>query len=191
MRDEYLLKQVRQSLSNSIRTVDNWPKEGVAFKDIQSILEVPALSQQAERGLKALLPYKDGHFDFDAILAFDARGFLFGYQLARAASVKMIMARKPGKLPGECITQDFEKEYGKESIQVQAGLIKPGDRVMIHDDVLATGGTAEAAAKIITGCGGIVAGFNFLIELENLGGRVVLNKYVADSDIASLLIFDK
>lgn len=189
MSDQNLLKQIRRDLSGSIKTYNDWPKEGVAFKDIQSILSVPALSLQAERGLKELLPIKDGHFDFDAVLAFDARGFIYSYQLAKAAGVKLIMARKPGKLPGDCITEKFTKEYGEESIQIQRGLIKPGDRVLVHDDVLATGGTAEAAEKLITACGGTLAGYNFLIELQELGGREVLKKYVSDEKIASLLVF--
>lgn len=188
MSDQNLLNQIRRDLSDSIKTYNDWPKPGVAFKDIQSILEFPELALQAERGLVELLPH-NGRFDFDAVLAFDARGFIFGYQLAKVAGVKLIMARKPGKLPGDCITQKFTKEYGEESIQIQMGMINPGDRVLVHDDVLATGGTAEAAEKLITARGGTLAGYNFLIELQELGGREVLKKYVSDEKIASLLVF--
>ena len=101
----------------------------------------------------------------------------------------MILARKPGKLPGEIITQTFEKEYGLDEIQVQKGLINSGDKVLIHDDLLATGGTAGAAAEIILKCGGEIAGFNFIMDLSFLPGRKVLQKYVDDSKIKALLTF--
>lgn len=191
MHNELMLERIRKELSTKITTVVGWPKPDVNFKDIQSLLIDPKLADQAADGLERLLPVTEDEngFTFDVVLAFDARGFIYGYQLARFAHAKFIMARKPGKLPGECITQEFIKEYGKESIQIQRGLIKPGDRVLVHDDVLATGGTAEAAAKIITLCGGEIAGYNFLIELADLGGRDMLKQYVSDDEIRSLLVF--
>ena len=101
----------------------------------------------------------------------------------------MILARKPGKLPGKLITQTFEKEYGLDEIQVQDGLIVPGDKILIHDDLLATGGTAKAAAEIILKCGAEIAGFNFIMDLSFLPGRNVLQKYVSDDKIKALLTF--
>ena len=126
---------------------------------------------------------------FNKILCFDARGFLFGFDLAKSSKTAMILARKPGKLPGEVITQTFQKEYGLDEIQVQKDLIKPGDNVLIHDDLLATGGTAAAAAEIILKCGAEIAGFNFIMDLSFLPGRKVLQKYVDDSKIKALLTF--
>lgn len=102
----------------------------------------------------------------------------------------MIMARKPGKLPGDVISQIFNKEYGTDAIEIQKGLIVPGDKVLIHDDLLGTGGTAEAATKIVEGCGAEVVGFNFLMEVDSLKGRELLLNYAPDEKIKSLVIFD-
>ena len=184
------IEDCREILTNEIKTFPDWPEKGVNFKDIQSILFNPELAAITAHYLKELLPKTDENdFSFDKILCFDARGFLFGFDLARASKTPMILARKPGKLPGKVITQIFEKEYGLDKIQVQEGLIKPGDRVLIHDDLLATGGTASAAAEIILKCGAEIAGFNFIMDLSFLPGRSVLQKYVPDSKIKALLEF--
>ena len=148
------IEECRNVLTNEIKTFPDWPQKGVNFKDIQSILMNPELAAITSHYLKELLPKQaPNNFLFDKILCFDARGFLFGFDLAKAAGTPMILARKPGKLPGKVITQTFENEYGLDEIQVQDGLIKPGDRVLIHDDLLATGGTAGAAAEIICSTG--------------------------------------
>lgn len=184
------IEECRKVLTTEIKTFPDWPEKGVNFKDIQSILFNPELAKVTARYLQELLPKTaTNDFAFNKILCFDARGFLFGFDLARAANAPMILARKPGKLPGELITQTFEKEYGTDEIQVQAGLIKPGDKVLIHDDLLATGGTAEAAAKIVLKCGAEIAGFNFIMDLTFLPGRNLLQKYVSDEKIKALLQF--
>lgn len=184
------LEECRKILTSEIKTYSDWPKKGVNFKDIQSILMNPSLAEVTSFYLKELLPKKSPtEFLFNKILCFDARGFLFGFDLAKASNAPMILARKPGKLPGKVITQTFEKEYGLDEIQVQDGLIKPGDRVLIHDDLLATGGTAEAAAEIILKCGAEIAGFNFIMDLTFLPGRSILHKYVSDDKIKALLQF--
>ena len=183
------IESCRKLLSNEIKTFPNWPQKGVNFIDIQSILFKPELAKLTSHYLKEILPKTQDKFDFDKILCFDARGFLFGFDLAKEANVPMILARKPGKLPGEVITQTFEKEYGLDEIQVQAGLINPGDRILIHDDLIATGGTAKAAAEIILKCGAEIAGFNFIIDLSFLPGREVLQQYVPNEKIAALLTF--
>lgn len=184
------IEECRKLLSAEIKTFPDWPQKGVNFKDIQSILFNPELAIITAKYLKEILP-KDSNnkFEFNKILCFDARGFLFGFDLAKASNAPMILARKPGKLPGEVITQTFEKEYGLDEIQVQNGLIEPGDRVLIHDDLLATGGTAGAAAEIIIKCGAEIAGFNFIMDLSFLPGRKVLQKYVDNSKIQALLTF--
>jgi len=184
------IEECRNVLTNEIKTFPDWPQKGVNFKDIQSILMNPELAAITSHYLKELLPKQaPNNFSFDKILCFDARGFLFGFDLAKAAGTPMILARKPGKLPGKVITQTFEKEYGLDEIQVQDGLINPGDRVLIHDDLLATGGTAGAAAEIILKCGAEIAGFNFIMDLTFLPGREVLHKYVSDDKIKALLQF--
>lgn len=124
---------------------------------------------------------------FDAILAFDARGFIFESILAREAGVPFIMARKKGKLPPPLITKSFQKEYGEETIQIEVNAIKKGWRVLIHDDVLATGGTSSVAAEAIVELEATVAGFNYLIEVAPLGGRNVLGRFVPDEKIAALV----
>tara|TARA_R110001583_G_scaffold62101_1_gene183011 strand:- start:302 stop:880 length:579 start_codon:yes stop_codon:yes gene_type:complete len=184
------IEECRKILTTEIKTFPNWPEKGVNFKDVQSILFKPELALITSYYLKELLPKNDkGNFQFNKILCFDARGFLFGFDLAKFSKTPMILARKPGKLPGEVITQTFKKEYGLDEIQVQAGLINPGDKVLIHDDLLATGGTAGAAAEIILKCGAEIAGFNFIMDLSFLPGRKTLQKYVDNDNIKSLLEF--
>ena len=184
------LEECRALLSKEIKTFPDWPEKGVNFKDVQSILFNPELAALTGRFLKEILPRNDrNEFLFNKILCFDARGFLFGFDLSRYSNTAMILARKPGKLPGEVITQTFEKEYGTDAIQVQEGLIQPGDHVLIHDDLLATGGTAAAAAEIVHRCGAEIAGFNFIMDLSFLPGRSVLQKYVDNDKINALLTF--
>ena len=184
------IEECRKVLTSEIKTYPDWPEKGVNFKDVQSILFNPELASITSHYLKELLPKNEkNEYEFNKILCFDARGFLFGFDLARTANAPMILARKPGKLPGDLITQTFQKEYGTDEIQVQKGLIKPGDKVLIHDDLLATGGTAGAAAEIILKCGAEIAGFNFIMDLTFLPGREVLQKYVDDSKIKTLLAF--
>lgn len=184
------IEECRKLLTSEIKTFPDWPEKGVNFKDVQSILFNPELASITSHYLKELLPRNEqNEFEFNKILCFDARGFLFGFDLAKEAKAPMILARKPGKLPGDLVTQTFEKEYGLDEIQVQKGLIQPGDRVLIHDDLLATGGTAGAAAEIIVKCGAEIAGFNFIMDLTFLPGREVLQKYVSNDKIKALLAF--
>lgn len=184
------IEECRKVLTSEIKTYPDWPEKGVNFKDVQSILFNPKLAAITSHYLKELLPKNiKNEYEFNKILCFDARGFLFGFDLARTSNAPMILARKPGKLPGNVITQTFQKEYGTDEIQVQKDLIKPGDKVLIHDDLLATGGTAGAAAEIILKCGAEIAGFNFIMDLTFLPGRKVLQQYVDDSKIKALLAF--
>lgn len=184
------IEECRKILTTEIKTFPDWPEKGVNFKDIQSILYKPELAFITSHYLTELLPKNEKQeFQFNKILCFDARGFLFGFDLAKTSKTPMILARKPGKLPGEVITQTFKKEYGLDEIQVQKGLIQPGDKVLIHDDLLATGGTAGAAAEIILKCGAEIAGFNFIMDLSFLPGRNSLQKYVDNDKIKSLLEF--
>jgi len=182
-------KSIGDYLAGKIKTYPDWPKPGVDFKDVQSLLIDTEFTSKADTGLQIMLP-RDEHaqFAFDKILAFDARGFIFGAHIAIQKKIPLILARKPGKLPGELITQEFEKEYGTDSICVQKGLIQPGDRILIHDDLLATGGTSAAAAQIIQRLGAHVVGFNFLMEIPELAGRKILQQYVSNDQILSLIL---
>lgn len=183
-------KEFAELLKERIATYYDWPKPGVDFKDLQSILFDPFLAKETLRHLASFLP-KDGLlYGFNKIICFDARGFIFGTPLSLFAGKPMIMARKPGKLPGDVIGQLFKKEYGTDAVWVQKGLILPGDKVLIHDDLLATGGTAEAAARIVLNYGAEIAGFNFVMEVGSLKGRELLLNYVPDEKIKSLVTFD-
>lgn len=184
------LKEFQEILKQKIATYHDWPKPNVNFKDLQSIIFDPFLAKDTLSHLTYLLPRSGLFFTFNKILCFDARGFIFGMPISLFTGMPMIMARKPDKLPGEVISQIFNKEYGTDTIEVQSGLIMPGDKVLIHDDLLGTGGTAEAAAKIILRCGAEVAGFNFVMEVDFLKGRDLLLKYTPNENINSVVVFD-
>ncbi len=177
--------ELKESIRRYLKTYNDFPKPGVRFKDIQSLLMFPNINRMVIESMQKSI--KEADLKPDVILAFDARGFLYGGMYAYMYGIPLIMARKKGKLPGKLVTQVFEKEYGQDEISVQSGLIKPGMRVLIHDDLLATGGTSEAAAKIILNQGGIIEGFHFLIELEYLSGRKILEEF--KSPIISIINF--
>jgi adenine phosphoribosyltransferase len=167
-------------------------KEGVNFMDIQSILGDPELNRMTLKGLCLLLPQSreiSSEYEFDAVVCFDARGFFYGNFIASLAEVPCILARKPSKLPGDLLTKEYVKEYGTDTIGIQSKRITPGMRILVHDDLLATGGTSAAAAEIILELGGIIIGFNYLMEIDALSGRKVLEKYVPDAAIRSLIHF--
>lgn len=169
MQNQTVLKDLGAILKQEIATHEGFPKPGISFKDIQSVLMNPRLTRSVlDASVKAI---KEEKILPNAILGFDARGFLFGLPLAMRFGVPLIMARKANKLPGELTTTSFEKEYGTDSLSVQKGLIKPGMHVLVHDDLLATGGTAKAANHLIEEEGGVLCGFHFIMELGYLDGR--------------------
>lgn len=158
---------ISDKIKANIREVPNFPIPEVSFKDVSTIFLNPQLI--AECG-KALSDYWQGK-GITKVLAIDSRGFLFGPQMAIQLGVGMVMVRKKGKLPPETIAIEYELEYGTASIEVEKSAIQAGDKVIIHDDLLATGGTALAAAKLAQQLGAEVLGFSFLIELDFLGGK--------------------
>lgn len=167
------------NLKELIRTIPNFPKAGIDFKDIESIIENPdAFSYVTEQFSDALSSYK-----IDKILALDARGFLFGAALAQHEKLPLVMARKKGKLAGECVSHNYSLEYGDAVVELQKTAISLGDKVLIIDDLLATGGTAKAAANLVEELGGIVCLFVFVIELDDLKGRDKLG----DAGVVSLV----
>ncbi len=162
-----------EKLKSAIRDVPDFPKPGIVFKDITPIMQHPALSNEV---LDAMVEEYKG-LELDAIAGIESRGFLFGYPLAMKLGLPFVLIRKKGKLPYDKISFDYDLEYGSATIEMHTDAIKPGDRVLIHDDLLATGGSAEAAAQLILKSGGEVAGFNFLVGLSFLNGEERLKDF--------------
>jgi len=162
-----------------VRDVPDFPKEGIVFKDVMPLIADPEYFAETIRRLAEWARPREP----DLILGAEARGFIFGGALAYALSAGFIAARKPGKLPRETIEATFELEYGTDRLQVHRDAVPPGARVIVLDDVLATGGTAKAKLELVEQLGGIVAGVVFVIELTFLHGRDRLDGY----DVHSLI----
>ena len=156
-----------------IREVPDFPSKGVVFKDITPLLEDPAAFREAGR---ALLAFAEG-LKIDKVVGIESRGFFFAPLLAEHLQAGFIPARKPGKLPRRTSRMEYDLEYGTDTLEIHAESISPGDRVLIHDDVLATGGTARAMCDLVQSLGGEVVQVNFLIELGFLNGREKLNGF--------------
>lgn len=165
--------ELTHKITQAIRDVHNFPKEGIVFKDITPIMLDAGLSNDILKDLTTRFRSEN----LQGIAGIESRGFLFGFPLAMALGIPFIMIRKKGKLPYEKISHAYELEYGSAVIEMHSDAISPGDRILIHDDLLATGGSAAAAAELIQKCQGVVAGFNFLVELEFLAGRDKLKTY--------------
>lgn len=161
------------NLEDLIRDVIDFPKEGVVFKDITPLIQCPEGLRQAidkmQEGLKDL--------DFDLIVGPESRGFLFGVPIAYNLNKGFIPVRKPGKLPYKTISQDYDLEYGSSTIEVHIDAIRPGQKVVIVDDLLATGGTTRAIIDLVERMGGEVVKIEFLIELEFLNGKDLFKGY--------------
>lgn len=169
-------------LREKIRIIEDFPKEGISFKDITTLIaDGEGLKASVDKIVDNL---KDKNIDL--IVGPEARGFIFGVPVAYALGVGFIPVRKPGKLPGETISADYSLEYGKDQLQIHKGAIKPGQRVAIVDDLLATGGTIEAVAKLVEQAGGEVVSLDFVIELTELHGKDKLEGY----DVFSLVKYD-
>lgn len=174
---------IEQKLKETIRDVADFPKQGILFKDISTIMLNPELSKEVLAHLVDL--YKNQ--EIDSVAGIESRGFLFGYPLAMELGVPFILIRKQGKLPYKKISHAYDLEYGSAVIEIHNDAVHPGQRVLIHDDLLATGGSADAAAELIKKCGGEVAGFNFLVGLTFLQGEEKLTKH--SSNIVNLARF--
>ena len=159
-------------LLKAIRTIPNFPKEGIEFFDITSVLKDPeAFSEVIDRMYTSL---KDK--DIDVICALEARGFVFAAPLALKLGKSLALIRKKGKLPGETISASYSLEYGTAEIEMHTDSVEKGQKVVLVDDLLATGGTINAAMELVEKSGGIVSDCIFLIELIGLGGRELLEK---------------
>lgn len=166
-------------LIKHLRTVPNFPKEGIEFFDITTILQNPEAYKYVIDTMADAI--KD--IPCDVIVSLESRGFLFASTLAYKLGKSHALVRKPGKLPYKTISESYELEYGTDTIEMHEDAVKPGQNVIIIDDLLATGGTVEAATKLIERLGGKVSALSFFIELEGLGGREKLEGY----DIYSIL----
>jgi adenine phosphoribosyltransferase len=158
------------TLKSLLRDVPDFPKPGIIFKDITPLLANPTVRHEVVKTIRS-------HFrdqGIEAVAAVEARGFIFGSLLAHELNVPFIPVRKAGKLPYEKIKEEFSLEYGLATIEMHTDAVLPGCRVLIHDDLLATGGTATAAGKMIERLGGIVAGYSFIINLAFLPGEKML-----------------
>jgi adenine phosphoribosyltransferase len=168
-------------LKQYVTIVEDWPKEGIRFKDITTLMDNGDAYRYATDQIVEYAKEKE----IDLVVGPEARGFIIGCPVAYALGVGFAPVRKPGKLPRETISVDYGLEYGKDALTIHKDAIKPGQRVLITDDLLATGGTIEATIKLVEELGGIVAGTAFLIELTYLDGREKLDGF----DIMTLMQF--
>ena len=160
-------------LRSLVREIADFPRPGILFKDITPLLLYPAALDAAVNGLAELM----GEQQVDLVVAAEARGFILGGALARALHAGFVPARKPGKLPSETISAEYTLEYGLDALEVHADALAGGTRVLVHDDLLGTGGTAAAMCELVRSFGAEVVGCAFLIELSFLGGRARLAPY--------------
>jgi len=168
-------------LKDYIRDVLDFPEPGILFKDITPLLgDAKAFNHTISRLVEH---YKD--FDFDAIVPVESRGFLFGAPLARALGKAIVPVRKPGKLPAATLSADYELEYGANTLEIHADGLKKDQKALIIDDLLATGGTLAASAKLVEMAGGVVSEIAVIIELASLEGRENLSAY----NIHSMLVY--
>ena len=169
-------------LKKYIRSIKDFPIKGIMFRDITTLLKEP---EAIKATLSQLMLNTQGK-KIDKVVGIESRGFIFGALLAKELGVGFIPVRKPGKLPAETVTQTYQLEYGNDSIQIHKDAISKGDRVLLHDDLLATGGTAEASCRLIEKLGGEIVQISFIIELTFLKGREKLKPY----DVRSLVTYE-
>lgn len=167
---------LEEKIKKVIRDVEDFPKPGILFKDITPILLDPVLVAEVADALA-----ENVKGQVDVVCAIESRGFFFGTLIAERLGVPFIPIRKEGKLPGDTIACNYDLEYGSATIELHKGHIKPGQRALIHDDLIATGGTVAAAAELVLREGGKVAAFSFLVNLTFLNGVDKLSKYNADT----------
>lgn len=160
-------------LAKTIRSIPDFPVEGILFRDISTLTRDPDAFQEA---IDALIDhYADK--DIDLVVGIESRGFVFGAPIAYEMGAGFVMVRKPGKLPAEAISASYTLEYGTNTLEMHKDSIRPGQRVLLVDDLIATGGSAKAAAELIEQLGGEIVGIAFLIELTDLNGVEKLKDY--------------
>lgn len=171
-----------EELKKYIRSIPDYPKKGIIFRDITTLLKEP---EAVEKVIDTIVKYfKDSKVD--KVVGIESRGFILGAILAYKLNAGFIPARKPGKLPSATLREEYKLEYGTDAIEIHKDAICEGENVLLHDDLLATGGTANAACKLIENLGGKIVGISFLIELSFLNGREKLKPY----NVHSLIHYD-
>ena len=163
----------RIDLTKHVRDIPDFPKEGILFRDIMPLLQDPVALREA---VDRIIEYGTGKH-IDMVLGAEARGFILGAAVAYGLGAGFVCARKPGKLPYRTVSAEYDLEYGTDKLEVHEDAIKPGQNVLVHDDLLATGGTAKAKIELVEKLGGNVVGCAFLIELTALEGRAKLEGY--------------
>jgi len=161
------------NLRDFIRDIPDWPKKGILFRDITPLLAEPRALSEAVRALSE--PFLNENIDY--VAAVEARGFIFGAAVAEELQAGFVPIRKKGKLPCETESVTYDLEYGVDTLEVHSDAVKDGSRVLMVDDLLATGGTMSAACELIEKIGGTISGISFLIELSDLKGREKLRRY--------------
>lgn len=177
------MSMIESKIKSTVRDVPDFPKQGIIFKDITPILKDPILCQEITAALAGRL--KD--LDIDVVAGIESRGFLFGPALAQLLNVPFVPIRKAGKLPYKTVQQSYDLEYGTATIEVHEDALLKGQHVLIHDDLLATGGTVVAASELVKQLGAEVTGYSFIIALEFLNGKARLKPY--SDNIFSLAVY--
>jgi adenine phosphoribosyltransferase len=168
---------MEEYFKQKIRNVPDFPKKGIMFRDITTLLRD---KDSFQKSADALYELSKG-LQIDKVVGIDSRGFIFGGILANKLGTGFILVRKPGKLPAETLSQSYTLEYGEDILEIHKDSIIPGERILLHDDLLATGGTARAACDLIEKAGGVIVQISFIIELAFLGGKDRFRDYKVDS----------
>lgn len=166
------VSSLEQNIKNALRDVPDFPKPGILFKDITPIFYNQSLCSDIVDEFIFRLEEKP-----DAMIGIESRGFLFGFAVANKLGIPFVLVRKAGKLPAKTVSVSYDLEYGSSVIEMHADALQPNWKVIIHDDLLATGGTAEATAQLVKKAGATVLGFNFVIALDFLNGKEKLIKH--------------
>lgn len=171
-----------KKIEDYVRSIPDFPEEGIIFRDITSVLQEP---EGLKLAIDSMIGLLDG-VDFDVVAGTESRGFMFGMPIAYALGKAFVPIRKKGKLPCETVSAEYDLEYGSAVIELHKDAIKPGQRVVLVDDLIATGGTIEASIRLVEQLGGEVAKIIFLMELKGLNGRQKLAGY----DVASVISYE-
>ena len=177
-----MFKNDFEDLKNAIRSIPDFPISGINFKDITTLIKNGDLFTES-------IDYLYNHFrdkEIDTIVGIESRGFIFGAAMAYKLNVGFVPVRKPGKLPGEILSEEYELEYGADQLEMHKDALNENNKLLIVDDLLATGGSASATCKLIEKTGAKIQGFAFLIELSFLNGRKLIDNY----DVFSLITYD-
>jgi len=175
-------QQIITLLEKNIRNIPDFPKPGIQFKDITPLLSNPDTLELTSQVLAR--PFRNHNIDY--VVGLESRGFLFGTNLAQDLHAGFIPIRKPGKLPADTISETYALEYGEDTIEMHKDAFGEGDRILIHDDLIATGGSAKAATELVEKLGGMVVGYSFIVELKALEGILNLPENIPVEVLISL-----